>query len=378
MMHIFLDSNLIIGWGVTLARTAATDLFGLVQDTKSQVYIPELVITESSWHEADDIARSIEKTKSEIRELDEHIESLKLPSQESAGALAVRIETILRNVIKERAIQIIPSVIEGLPGFVEAVVRKIDRSANRHADLGLRDSIILCSVTEFMKKSGISEGLFVTSDGQLLKRNVSAILENEGFPGLGICNEEQAKEGLEQHLDKQKKAQRAAWKARILEFLQLHKQAIERVFHEQRIFTPRRLRSPGLLALDNEPTELVGARLDEVLTIAYSWEPADAKQRERRCKVSCTINVIADVEVQARVQKESQEPPKLKVGDAIPSVYLQGLVYEQPAYERKVEPWGYPMLLEATLIWDGSKFTEMRNLTIKEQPSSSFLSALAL
>lgn len=377
MMRIFLDSNLIIEWGVTLASTEAREFFELAQDTKSQIYVPELVIKESAWHEADEITRGLKKAKSEIRELDEHIESLKLPPQESVGTLAGRIEGVLNKFIKGKAIQIIPDTIDMLPKFVQVVVQKIDRSANRHADLGLRDSAILCSVLEFMGKSGIGEGLFVTTDGQLSKGSVRPILEGAGFQGLRICNQKQAKEGLEQHLDKQKIAQRAAWKAKILEFLKAQTQVIEQVLREQPLFTPRRLRSP-LLASDNEPSKFLDARLDGILTIAYTWDLPSEKQRERRCKVSCTINVIANVEVEVRTRKGSQEPPKLKVGDAIPSISFGESVYEQPAYERKVEPWGYPMLLEATLIWDGSNFTDMKDLIITEQASASFLSALHL
>ena len=377
MMRIFLDSNLIIEWGVTLASTEAREFFELAQDTKSQIYVPELVIKESSWHEADEIARGLKKAKSEIRELDAHIESLKLPPQESVGTLAGLIEGVLKESIAGKAIQIIPDTIDMLPKFVQAVVQKIDRSANRHADLGLRDSAILCSVLEFMRKSEIGEGLFVTTDGQLSKGSVRPILEGMGFQGLGICNQEQTKKELEQHLDKQKSAQRAAWKAKILEFLQAQKQGIEQVLQEQPLFTPRRLRS-SLLASDNEPSKFLDTRLDGILTIAYTWDLPSTEQREKRCKVSCTINVIANVEVEVRTRKGAQEPPKLKVGDAIPSIYLGGLVYEQPAYERKVEPWGYPMLLEATLIYDGNNFTDMKDLTITEQASSSFLSALHL
>src|SRR3989338_6518955 len=99
MMQIFLDSNLLIEWGVTLASTEAREFFELARDTKSQIYVPELVIKESSWHEADEIARGIKKAKSEIRELDEHIESLKLPPQESVGTLGARIEAVLRESV---------------------------------------------------------------------------------------------------------------------------------------------------------------------------------------------------------------------------------------------------------------------------------------
>ena len=162
---------------MTLASIEARDFFDLVQDTKSQVYVTELGIKESAWHESDDISKSLKKARSKIRGLEKQISYLKLPSLDSLENLVGQIEGILRKSIADKAIRTLPDVMSILPEFVEAVVQKIDRSASQYADLGLRDSVILCSIRVFMKESEISEGFFVTMDGQLSKGGLLPILE---------------------------------------------------------------------------------------------------------------------------------------------------------------------------------------------------------
>ena len=365
-MLLFLDSTTLIGWRLNINAIKSRELREIARDARCPIYVSELVIKESSRQQAYDINRTFKEAREIAGELARHIKDLSLPAEKSEDVLSGELEEVLRRQLIESGIEIIPQVTDSVLKFAEKVVRDINRTKKKTIDLGLRDSLILCSVAEHLKSKPGNEALFVTGDERLGREDVRRVLNGLGQTKLLVCTLDEAKAKVSEHLSKQEKIRRAALEQKIRAFLDTQKDKLEELVRKTPLFTADQFRF-GFFASLKEVVRYLDVHLGDILSVSWVFDSQGSKDNVERFQISCEVNVLVDLEVAVTAPAPKK---KLKAGEAIPSwLASTALTFDQPEPERQVERKGYMVIIEGTLLSKGGEFVALENLTVTEKPS---------
>ncbi len=370
MQNIYLDSQAIIGFGVTLTGIKAGEFFDLARHVGSQVYVPELVLEETAAHKVAMMADLREKLEKEEGGLKAFIPDLAIPSLGNREQVAGKIEQVLRQQLALHGAQIIEMSSRCLAEFTNAVLRYAKRTSGL-GDLGLRDALHLMTVVDHGRSTGCQSALFVTADG-FHGADVPKILEMLGAGLLQIVDSERAKSLLQENLQGRRREEQVAVERNLKQLIIREKRQFEQLAESYKFDF-----SSGLLPNLNK---VLAVEFSDVLELHWAWE-SESASTERRCRVSCKIVLKLRLSTFAR---PNLGPQRFGVGDLIQSG--SGLIVS-PLFGQ--QPWpllATPQIMmgtipraltyEANAVWKDGQFVRLENLKITGEESFGLWGAL--
>lgn len=234
-LHLFLDSNVLIGWNATLTGTAARDFLALVKQVGASVHIPEVVLMETVYNRAANTLELLSRAKNSLNEAARIVDSIAVPGElerlPSLENLRAKVDDRLKGEIVRNHLLVVPIPQIDTKELTRMAVQRIppfkpDTDKEKKKDEGFRDTVMFVSIVEAIERGQLQPAILVTEDRFLQSPTVSNEIRRRGVT-LEVVSFEVAKEKLVDHLSNQEQEVRHRREEKLKQFVLLHHEEVE-------------------------------------------------------------------------------------------------------------------------------------------------------